>query len=64
MLTTQKLDTNLKSFDSDKNTEYRWIWELVQNAKDAPNDFGVVKIKQELNDGAFVSSHNGNAFKI
>lgn len=37
---------------------------MIQNAKDAPNNFGVVKIKQELNDSHFISSHNGNAFTI
>ena len=42
----QKLDKHIKDFDSDPNTQIRWIWELIQNAKDAPNKFKNVKIKQ------------------
>lgn len=41
---------HMKNFDQDVNTQTRWIWELIQNAKDAKNKFGKVKIKQELND--------------
>ena len=60
----QKLDKHIKEFDSDPNTRLRWIWELVQNAKDAPNVFGDAKIKQELTDEFFLSYHNGDAFMI
>jgi hypothetical protein len=42
----QKLDMHIKNFDSDPNTQIRWIWELIQNAKDAPNLFKQTKIKQ------------------
>lgn len=44
-LVAQKLDQQIKSFDFDPNTQIRWIWELIQNAKDAPNQFNA-KIKQ------------------
>jgi len=52
----------MKEFDSDINTQTRWVWELIQNAKDAPNKFKQIKIKQELDDHQFTSSHNGDAF--
>lgn len=55
---------HIKNFDSDPNTQIRWVWELIQNAKDAPNVFEQTKIKQELDDFYFVSSHNGDAFEI
>jgi hypothetical protein len=42
----QKLDMHIKNFDSDPNTQIRWVWELIQNAKDAPNKFKKTKIKQ------------------
>lgn len=64
MQTVQKFDVNMKSFDMDQNTQLRWVWELIQNAKDAPNDFGISKIKQELTDTQFISKHNANAFTI
>ena len=54
----------MKSFDMDQNTQLRWVWELIQNAKDAPNDFEISKIKQELTDTQFISKHNANAFTI
>jgi hypothetical protein len=64
MQTVQKFDMNMKSFDMDQNTQLRWVWELIQNAKDTPNDFGISKIKQELTDTQFISKHNANAFTI
>lgn len=60
----QKLDMHIKNFDSDVNTQTRWVWELIQNAKDAPNVFGKTKIKQELDSDYFTSCHNGDAFEI
>ena len=55
---------HMKNFDQDVNTQTRWIWELIQNAKDAKNKSGKVKIKQELNDQYFISSHNDDAFTL
>lgn len=40
----------------------RWIWELMQNAKDVPNCFGSVSIKLELYPDRLVFSHNGDPF--
>ena len=36
----QALDSN-----NDENTAFRWIWELIQNAKDVPNSSGKVDIE-------------------
>ncbi len=42
----------------------RWIWELMQNAKDVPNIYGGVTIEIILRENEFVFSHNGNPFKV
>ena len=42
----------------------RWIWEMIQNAKDVPNDFGKVDIKIELTEKSLTFSHNGSYFKV
>ena len=42
----------------------RWIWELIQNAKDVENKFGKVDIKIELNQNCLKFSHNGSYFSI
>ena len=42
----------------------RWIWELIQNAKDVPNKFGKVEIKIELTKNSLIFSHNGSYFTI
>ena len=42
----------------------RWIWELIQNAKDVPNKFGKVEIKIELTENSLIFSHNGSYFTI
>lgn len=42
----------------------RWIWELMQNAKDVPNIYGGVTIEIILRDNEFVFSHNGNPFRV
>src|SRR5699024_1922346 len=42
----------------------RWIWELMQNAKDVPNKYGAVTIKITFRDSEFIFSHNGDPFKI
>lgn len=43
---------------------YRWNWQLIKNAKDAPNKFNKIKIKQELLDKKFLSMHNADPFTI
>lgn len=42
----------------------RWIWELMQNAKDVPNIYGGVTIKIILREDEFVFSHNGDPFRV
>lgn len=43
----------------------RWVWEMVQNAKDVPNNFGKVDIKFELTKNkSLIFSHNGSYFTI
>ena len=40
----QKLAQHINHLAEDKNTRIRWIWELIQNAKDVPNEFEKSKI--------------------
>ena len=43
----------------------RWIWELLQNAKDVPNRFGKVSVEIELaSQDTLKFRHNGNPFTI
>jgi len=42
----------------------RWIWELMQNAKDVPNKYGGVTIEITLKENEFIFRHNGDSFKI
>lgn len=42
----------------------RWIWELMQNAKDVDNRFGGVSIEIELRDNLLLYRHNGDPFEI
>ena len=55
---TQLLD---KIHDS-QLSEKRWVWELMQNAKDVPNKFGRVSVLIELWEDKLVFSHNGDYF--
>lgn len=50
----------LRSFSEKEKT--RWVWELLQNAKDAATDNGVDVI-YELKDDKVVISHNGLPFE-
>ena len=45
-------------------SEKRWIWELIQNAKDVPNNFGRVEIKIELTKESLKFMHNGQYFSV
>jgi hypothetical protein len=42
----------------------RWIWELMQNAKDVPNKFGGVSVEIEHLNDQLKFSHNGNPFTL
>lgn len=55
----QKLKLN-----NDETTASRWIWELIQNAKDVVNDTGTVDIKINFDkqEKCLVFQHNGKCF--
>lgn len=43
----------------------RWVWELLQNAKDVPNRFGKVSVEIELvSQDTLKFRHNGDCFSI
>ena len=50
--------------DNNENTSYRWIWELIQNAKDVTNYTGTVDIFIDFDEhNRFLKfSHNGKLF--
>jgi hypothetical protein len=50
--------------DNRKDSSRRWIWELIQNAKDVPNHFGQVSIDVTLDNERLVFRHNGNPFRL
>ncbi|OHS96694.1 hypothetical protein TRFO_09859 [Tritrichomonas foetus] len=47
-----------------EDVKRRWIWELLQNAKDVPNKYGGVTVKVELFPNNLIFSHNGDCFTI
>lgn len=55
--------TQLK-LKNDDTTSYRWIWELIQNAKDVVNSSGMVDIIINFNEGkgTIEFKHNGKLF--
>lgn len=61
-----KIIDMLKALDSnnDANTAYRWIWELIQNAKDVPNSSGKVDIEINFDENkkTLEFKHNGRLF--
>ncbi|RKE04445.1 sacsin N-terminal ATP-binding-like domain-containing protein [Marinifilum flexuosum] len=42
----------------------RWIWELMQNAKDVPNKYEMVSIEINLAEDLFQFKHNGDPFQV
>jgi len=50
--------------DEGKKSRRRWIWELMQNAKDVKNIFGQVSIEIELSNDQLIFRHNGDPFRI
>lgn len=64
-LTADKVVQSLASVREERTkSRRRWIWELMQNAKDVPNRFGGVTIEITLRDTHFIFSHNGDPFKV
>lgn len=50
--------------DEGRKSRRRWIWELMQNAKDVPNIYNRVSIEIELSPSELRFKHNGNPFRI
>lgn len=64
-LTADKIIEKLDEIrEEGKKSKRRWIWELMQNAKDVPNDFEKVSVEITLNKDELIFAHNGNAFTI
>ena len=61
-----KIRQNLsKIYNNPASSAKRWVWELVQNAKDIRNKFGKVSIVIELeSENKLIFRHNGDPFKI
>lgn len=61
-----KIIDMLKALDSnnDKNTAFRWVWELIQNAKDVTNSSGKVdiEINFDVDNKTLEFKHNGRLF--
>lgn len=61
-----KIIDMLKDLESknDEITAYRWVWELIQNAKDVPNSTGKVDIEINFDEArkVLVFKHNGRLF--
>lgn len=64
-LTADKIRQILsKVMETPTQSSKRWVWELMQNAKDIPNRFGEVSIKIELSEDSLKFLHNGNPFSL
>jgi len=64
-LTADKIKQILSKILNDPSqSSKRWIWELMQNAKDLSNKFKEVSVKIEISENELVFRHNGNPFKI
>lgn len=63
-----KIIDQLKKLENNNNedTSYRWIWELIQNAKDVVNSTGKVDILVNFDEYRRVIEfkHNGKLFLI
>lgn len=53
-----------KVYEKKEISSRRWIWELLQNAKDVPNVFNRVKIRIVLDKEYLMFSHNGDPFTV
>ncbi|MGG5210784.1 sacsin N-terminal ATP-binding-like domain-containing protein [Chryseobacterium sp. MIQD13] len=64
-LTADKIKEKLSKILNDPSqSAKRWIWELMQNAKDVKNKFGKVSVEIELFNDQLVFRHNGDPFKM
>lgn len=53
-----------KVLNNPSDSAKRWVWELMQNAKDVPNVYGRVSIKITLESDKLVFEHNGDPFSL
>lgn len=64
-LTADKIRQILsKVLETPTQSAKRWVWELMQNAKDIPNQYGEVSIQIELTDNTLYFRHNGDPFSL
>jgi hypothetical protein len=64
-LTADKVIQTLSDVRNERTkSRRRWIWELVQNAKDVKNIYNGVTIEIVLKENEFIFRHNGNPFKV
>ena len=64
-LTADKIRQILsKVLNSPSKSAKRWVWELMQNAKDVPNEYGRVSVKIVLDTEKLVFKHNGDPFSL
>ncbi|MPS75057.1 MAG: hypothetical protein E2590_18170 [Chryseobacterium sp.] len=64
-LTADKIKQILsKVLNDPSQSAKRWIWELMQNAKDVKNIFEKVSVEIELTDNELIFRHNGDPFKM
>ena len=47
-----------------KMSSRRWLWEMMQNARDVPNNWEGVGIKIILDQASLKFCHNGNPFSL
>ena len=64
-LTADKIIQILKNLRNNAHlSNRRWVWELLQNAKDVDNAFGRVSIEIRLTPDSLSFRHNGDPFNI
>ncbi|MEJ8804387.1 sacsin N-terminal ATP-binding-like domain-containing protein [Pontibacter sp. H249] len=64
-LTADKVTQILKEVRNEpKQSRRRWVWELLQNAKDVPNIYGRVSAEIDLSENQLSFRHNGDPFQI
>ncbi len=64
-LTSDKILQGIEKVEENQDiSARRWLWELMQNARDVPNKWGAVSIKLILSKESIKICHNGNPFSI
>lgn len=64
-LTSDKILQGIEKVEENQEiSARRWLWELMQNARDVPNKWGAVSIKIILSKESIKVCHNGSPFSI